>query len=180
MRTVFSILLASLALCSSPSSAEGLVLEHGTMALGGKIAFPFEVDYRGETKWKFEFEPTFDYFVSQNFSLGGGVHFTTTPIDSAATQKGPLVWGFHGGFKYYQRFTDSIVGFTGFGLNLTQNDMALVSVRWGFEVPIGLLVSLNENIALVFNVPVRVACRSTTFFNKLIINPGYFGVSAFF
>jgi|GEM_PF-4630089 len=160
--------------------ADTLRLGQGTMAIGGKIATPFELDFRGDTKWKVDFEPTFDYFISSRFSVGGGLNFAYTPVDTQASERGPFVWGFRAGFKYYLPITERLLVFTGFGVDLAQNDLALVSVRWGFEVPFGLLFALNENVGVVFSVPVRVQCRSITFFNKLVVNPGYFGVLAIF
>lgn len=167
-------------LCASNLSADMLKLDSGAMAIGGKIATPFEFDYRGDSKWKIDFEPTFDYFISSRVSVGGGLSFAYMPVDTQASERSPFVWGFRAGFKYYYPFSDRIFGFTGFAVDLAQNDLALVSVRWGFEVPFGLLFALNENVGIVFSVPVRVQCRSTTFFNKLVVNPGYFGVMAVF
>jgi long-subunit fatty acid transport protein len=176
----FFSLFVVCAYLSIPCAADILELKQGTMMLGGEFSLPFEYNYKDEIQFKIDFKPAFDYFVLDNFSVGGSLKLAYTAVDAAADERGPVVWGFHAGFKYYPRFANNLYGFTGFQLFLEQNDLDLVSSRFGFEVPLGLMWALNERVALIFSIPVKVQCKSTVFFDKVVVAPGYFGVAAFF
>ena len=155
-------------------------LQSGTMLLGGHFRMPIEYNYQHQSSLKLDFGPEFAYFVLQGFSVGGRVGLAYTPLDASTAPRAPVLWDASVLVKYYYEMVDNLYLFTGLDLGLSDNEFVLVELRWSLGFPLGVLWAVNEHVGLVFGAPVKVQFKTTSFFEKVVVTPGYFGLVGFF
>lgn len=185
----FSLLGGILLLTSSLLSAETLNLTAGTMTSGGALGLNYKsADWSNwstsNLSGKAEFN--FGYFVVDNlaliFDIAGAGKFTI----ANAGQKFSL-----GINLMYAIDTGTMVRpygqFGAFGAFVNSDSTAVPPTTtsnwaWGVKPAVGLLVGLNEHVALDFGVQANLQfpITSTTDKTSLEGGVGYFGVRAFF
>ena len=172
-----------LLLTSSSLSAETLNLTAGTMTSGGDLSVRYRADAVGTYNaggWTGGANFNFGYFVIDNLALTfdvGGAGKLTTATDPTrmfslginlmyAIDTGTMVrpYGQIGGFGAWSNPTNGVIWLA------------------GVKPAIGLLVGLNEYVALDFGVQAKISfpVSPSTGNTSLDGGVGYFGVRAFF
>jgi hypothetical protein len=172
-------------LLSSLASAETLNLTAGTMTSGGMLGAKYlvpDTSAFGSGAWSVDAKFDFGVFVADNFALtfdvGAQANLTT-----ATDPDRMFMLGVNG---LYAFDTDTMLrpylALGIYGANWTPTGQAATAWGAGGKGLVGLLVGLNEHVALDFGVqakmrfPLAGAAAKTTFEGAA----GYFGVRGFF
>jgi hypothetical protein len=181
-----------LAAWSGPgAAAETLDVSAGTMQLGGSLTFNTRTDIDTDsdddkaTMYILSVQPTFSAFVAKGLELGGGLGATAyfgDNTDYYNTQVNLFV------LVRYVISTGSIVspyvgGQLGIGFNIPDDDAGDNSYAIHAAFPAGILLALNQHVALNIGLAVEVDAWIAGDWKDLVtvsIPVGYMGVEAFF
>ncbi len=184
-RFITAVTVLAFALSFAPfAMAEGLQTTAGTMQLGGVGTFSIEMTMPdvgdSVTGYKLNLAPSFGYFIIDNLEIGGilgvGVGFGDK-YEGAAKDI-----GFGVGANYYLAMSSFVLHFgVGIGMNFMIPDEGDTQKALAIMAPIGLLMPLNDHVALDLGIQVNYIMSledgGNSYFNLPI---GYLGVQAFF
>jgi hypothetical protein len=163
-------------------SAVNLRLEPGTWSLGGNFTIPYTYDRRGTSQVSFREEPEVGYFVYRGLKLVASLEFETNLRWSRVNPVRPGVfsWGGQIGADYIFPLGGSIYLLTGLRGGVRFKNLLVHKPVGIVHIPFGIMLAMNENVAVTFGIPVELAFSQEFGFESFSLSPGYLGVSAFF
>ncbi len=187
-RIFFAICLGAL-VSTQAAAYDDLDVSAGTMSLGGALSFPMNFPKGGAPEVRVGITPSFGYFFVDGVDFFVSAKFERVLKASATNTFGgsPVDlnnhWGVGVGINYYIDLGSPAFPYLGangdFAWNGDGTDITAT-------VPLGVLVSLNEHVAIDFGIPVGIkfgvgkALAANNGYAGISINPGYLGVKAFF
>jgi len=180
------VFLSLLIFVGALNAHSSVSLKHsaGTLSAGGVFTFPVEWDPVHNASLFVNLTPEVGFFLSDNFELILKGRLTTL-IHNARLELGIKEshwrWGLGLGFLYLFDVPWPVIPFLGFSAGYEMAAFALSTIGMDFDIPVGVLVPLNEHVALNFGITTRVSLvAQLKIFDKLRIEPGCFGITAFF
>jgi hypothetical protein len=188
------LLLAGLiiAMLSPAALAQDLQLTKGTMQLGGVASFSIDMQMPDEgdstTGFSLILIPEAGYFVIDNLELAGrlnlGMFFGDLYEVCVGTDctAAPKLLGFDVGAKYYIPM-GSIVPYAGLMVGMFFNipDEGDTTKRFDLTVPLGILMPLNEHVAIDLGLAVVYKMSLEDNGGSTLNVPiGYLGIQGFF
>lgn len=176
-------LFATLLLFSNLSSAQSMELNAGLVSVGGHLLAQGVLDKNGNYRIDGEMAPELGVFVIDGleafarFRLSGPLHVNASPNYEPA----PLRYGASLGLRYFWDAGACFYPYT--GLLLGADAVATLEQRyWSVEIPLGVMISLNESVGMTIGAAVRA---EMTFYDtvapSLLYFPfGIFGIKAIF
>lgn len=160
---------------------EGLLLESGTLELGGAMTFRSSVALiTGQTGFEFSLSPRVGYFVVDRLELELALGLSVGFGDGYTS---PLVWFTPSlGARYHFELGSRLSLYVGLEVGLSSSEWAGSFSVHGvlFSVPVGLLVALNHRVALDLGVQPTLEVDPDTGYLVFTASVGYLGVRAFF
>lgn len=168
-----------------PLKADRIILKRsaGTMSAGGMVSFPIEWDPAHKTFFTLNLAPEFGIFLFDGFQLLLKPQLKTSFSSQwlALGAESRWRWGLGLGFEYLFEVHWPVVPFVGFNVNYEMAGANLSTARMGLEIPAGILLPLNENVALTFGLSAKVLLiAQLKILDKLRFEPGMLGVKVFF
>jgi len=145
---------------SQSAGAAELVLEKGTMSLGGSAGFSLAMA-GGETMFSFGANPSFGYFVTDNIQVFGSI--------SLEYMFEEFSWGIGVGGNYILDI-GGMKGYGGIHYDINGVDNMWVGAQFG------LLFPLSESVALDLSIRPDYGIQDEVF----MLNAGWLGVNAYF
>lgn len=152
-----------------------LALGHGAMEAGGSMQMPIHLQKGGGTMVGLHIQPSWAYFITRAFSLGFS---PSVAKDNLTTEKAPWRFSVAAQGTFFFDLGGAIYPYVG----------ASAGIEWWTKVegidfllgiPVGVLVPLNNHVAIDFGVPIEFALNGDGYLGaRLPI--GYLGVRAFF
>ncbi|HUU03548.1 MAG TPA: hypothetical protein VM425_19085 [Myxococcota bacterium] len=184
-RFITAVTVLAFALSFAPfAMAEGLQTTAGTMQLGGIGTFNIEMTMPdvgdSVTGYKLNLAPNFGYFIIDNLEISAtvlvGVGFGDKYDKAAKTL------GFGLGANYYLAVSSFVLHFgAGIGMGFLIPDEGDTQKSLAITAPIGLLMPLNDHVALDLGIQVNYIMSLEDGGNSYFSLPiGYLGVQAFF
>lgn len=178
--TIWAVAL-SILVCAKVLAIENqLTITQGALTASGNLQVPIAFDKQGRGFIAISAAPTIGYFVTDGFEISGGPILSGAVWESNPQRPQDLNWGILLQGKYYFRLADSVYSYVGIGVSGkvpgTQYDNTFASLL----ASIGILLPLNNWVALVVGLPVELRFTPRARFYRYEISPGYLGVQAFF
>ena len=175
MKKLLIIFLFALAISPNLSAKTKLSLVQGTMKAGGRIQMPITIPREGDTIVGLDISPNFDYFVAKSFAIG----FSPSVERKSLTGKN-IPWSFSLGLSgtYHFDLGGTIYPYVGAGAGISWKT-EVKGINFALSAPVGILVALNNHVAIDFGVPIKFIFSGEGFLGALL-PIGYLGVQAFF
>lgn len=171
----FVLCLVTMLFSSTGFSKTSLAIGPGTMHLGGTVQMPIKAPKHGATYIGFKFTPSFDYFLTKGFAFGIS---PTVQKESVTNQKAPWSFGVDVRGTYHFTLGGTVYPYLGASagvIHQTKSDRTLFQAT----IPLGILVALNNRVALDFGLPLQFSFSSNGY--EMFEMPiGYAGVRGFF
>lgn len=171
-----------IAINQSTLASKSFELAPGQISVGGNFQIPIEYTKNNLLSVSFQLDPEIGYFVAQGVLLSFGM-ITETALyrsDNSLSKSWLVIWGGHTDVRYFIHLGSEFYPYFGFGVGVKVNNLTLVTLRWSFEVPLGLLWAVNEHVGIHFAIPITVEGSVVSVFEKLRVAPAYLGLMAFF
>lgn len=165
------------------SFAEDMNLEAFRISASGAGLTQIVVDKNRNMRVDVEVAPEVGVFVYEGLEVFGRLRLTGPIFVNAASsfQQNPITFGASLGARYFLDTGTSFYPYAGMSLGVDAVE-TLGARYWTFEIPIGVMVALNESVGLTLGAAFKT---ETTFFDN--ISPslfyfpmGIFGVKALF
>ena len=157
------------------AESKSLDLSQGHFVAGGAASTALLLDKNDNAGWRFDLRPSFGFFALDRFSIEGNAKLLIDPVQGAETN----VWGAGILFRYYFKLHDILFPYVGFG-----GDAEWISKEFrgaSVQFPIGLLIGLNETVAIDIGLPIRLFIPNYDKGLVLVELPiGYYGLKAVF
>jgi hypothetical protein len=180
------VLITSFSLAQPTMAAERIALRQtkGVMTAGGFLSFPLEWDPVRGASFLVNLAPEFGIFLLDGFLLHSRV-ILKTPLLSQSSLFGDRnsqwFWGFGLGIKYSFNTTWPVIPYIGFDLNYSMAKLIITTASASIDIPAGIMVPLNEHVALSFGLKTSVLLvAQLKVFDRIRFEPGYLGINVFF
>lgn len=154
-----------------------LALKSSTMSAGGTVQMPITVVKGQDAVVGLSIAPALDYFVSRNFALGIAPKISKEAISGAASP-----WFFEAALTgtYYFDLGGALYPYIGAKAGIGwMSAKEKTNFLFTLGAPVGVLVALNNHVALNFGVPINFYF-TTDGYQGAQFPIGYIGVLAFF
>ena len=173
-----ALIIATVLYCSMSMS---LSLSKHTMNGGGRLAFPMSIDRENEFKLQLNIAPYFGIFLIDNLELRQKFELETVVISSPRNiVSAPVLWGTSTVAIYYFNTSFRLYPYVGGGLGIKIMDWNLFSLNFAWEIPVGTLIELNENMALDVGLVIEGLMSLRSAAEKVSFTPAFFGFRYFF
>ena len=193
-RELIGVLTAGALLAVAAPTAEArrgdrLSSHAGVLTLGGRFAFELNhVNPDGgasRTGVMLNFSPSFGGFVVKNLLLEGVLGIKVGLGELYDDLRSPKVVSFAFGVQYLFNFRSIVVPYLGVrfgpGFSIPWSDAQDTTVSLGFQLPLGILIALNEHVGLCLGTELSIAVGVSGDESTVITMPiGYLGVNAYF
>ena len=169
-------------LWASLVNAANLDLSARKINLAGNISFPVKITRHEEFYFGIKISPSFGIFIKDNleqrvqFSLNANYIFSK----QERVVKTPVFWDISWATLYYFQTHSRFRPYVGGGLGVGFMDMNLYSINILLDMPIGVLIELNKNLALDIGIPLRIRVSPRAFFDSVELPIGVVGLRYFF
>jgi outer membrane protein W len=172
---IYICLAIALLVSLGVSARSVLSIQSSTMSAGGTIQIPITLQKGQEAQVGLTIAPTLEYFLTRTFALG----IAPSAIKQVLTLgQSPWFLGMGLTGTYYFDLRGALYPYLGVLAGVGyQTQQELMLFQLGF--PIGILVALNNHVALKMGVPIALNF-STKGFLGAELPIGYIGVQAFF
>ena len=184
-RFITAVTVLAFALSFAPlAMAEGLQTTAGTMQLGGAGTFNIEMTIPDEgdsvTGYSLGLTPSFGYFIIDNLEIGATALVAVGFGDKYDGSSKDI--GFGVGANYFLPISSFVLHFgVGIGMNFMIPDEGDTQKALAIMAPIGLLMPLNDHVALDLGIQVNYLMSLEDHGNSSFTLPiGYLGVQSFF
>lgn len=168
----------------APRLTEPLLLDKGTLQLGGSLSFGYERDLaRDETGFFYHLTPHFGVFLVDNLELKLNLsHHGYFSEDDAMADN----FGFGVGLRYVFETGTVIYPHVGasVGVSFYGVDPGSSGVAMSLAAPLGLLIGINRHVALdigmAFTYQQNVGGPYAEDKGAILVPFGYYGLEAFF
>lgn len=169
---------------ASAALREELKISKGTMSAGGTLSFPIEWDPVRKASFSFNIAPEFGIFLTKDFQLLARAHLKNS-FFADGLKRGERdscwQWGLGLGFEYLFNYNWPVIPFVGFGFDMGMSKLIVTTATAQLSLPVGILVPLSSSVALSFGISTRAQIvASLKVLERMIFEPGYLGVRAYF
>lgn len=187
LKAFLSFIFVAWSLLLYPTTAHATIAlknSKGTMSGGGEFTFPIEWDPVRQASISMHLSPEFGIFLFEGFELLFQTHLKTSIFNDRlkfGTRGSLWHWGVGSKILYQFKVEWPVIPFVGFGLNYEMAKFDITTAGMVIDIPAGILVPLNEHVALTVGVSSQVVLiGQLKIFDKLRFEPGCLGIKAFF
>lgn len=154
------------------------------MSAGGAFTFPIEWDPVRQASIAVNLSPEFGIFLFDGFELLFQTHLKSSIYHDRlryGSRSSLLHWGVGSKILYQFKVEWPVIPFVGLGLSYEMAKFDITTAGMVIDVPAGILVPLNEHVALTVGVSSQVVLiGQLKIFDKIRFEPGCLGVKAYF
>lgn len=159
-----------------------LDLSRYRMNISGNLSLPMSYNRHHEFRLGLMFMPSYGIFLLDNFELRSSVSlradYTFTQQKSEAPT--PLFWDISSAAIYYFNTPWHVRPYVGAGLGVGLMNFNVLSIHALFDLPLGLLVELNENLGIDLGIPTRIRMSARSLADFISFPVGFIGLRYFF
>jgi hypothetical protein len=169
-------------LWASLINADSLNLAACKINFAGSISFPIKITRHDEFYFGVKISPSFGIFIKDSleqrvqFSLNANYIFSK----QERVIKTPVFWDISWATLYYFQTHSRFRPYIGGGVGVGFMDMNLHSINILFDMPVGVLIELNQSLALDIGIPLRIRASPRAFFDSVELPLGVIGLRYFF
>lgn len=154
-------------------------LSRATMSLGGNVSILSKVELTSKYYLDINLKPSISYIVKDTCELGLRPNLNITlfrPYKVAHT----VDWGFGAFFRKYFFIHETYAIYAGANAGARFFDTNFKSFKGVAGVEMGVLIGLNEFVAIDIGLPISAYFDGMSAFNRLEFPLGFWGLKAFF
>jgi hypothetical protein len=190
MKSFYGLLLFLVFLLSSPVWAQNdftheqhrLDLSRYRMNISGNLSLPMSYNRHQEFRLGLMLMPSYGIFLWDNLELRSSVSlradYTFTPRRSEVPA--PFFWDISSTVIYYFNTPWRMRPYVGAGLGVGLMNLNVLSIHVLLDIPVGLLVELNRDLAIDMGVPVRFRMSARSLVDFINFPVGFIGFRYFF
>jgi hypothetical protein len=176
------VLAKSIVLQAAENVPSNLVLAPFTMTAGGSVTMPLSFDQNDHFLARLVLEPEFGIFVVKGLELAVQLRYSTNIYTDVKDEPVGYPARIGGGIRarYFFDTGTRFFPFIGLGGGVDKNIYIKELPLFTLDVPIGVLIAINSNVAVHIGAPIRTYIGTGTAFHPVEVMVGYLGLQAYF